>query len=139
MTEYVVGFLFNPSRTHVILIKKKRPKWQRSKLNGVGGKIESGESPHHAIEREFEEETGMLVSWVKWDRVVILSGENWKVHFFRAIGKLAGARTTTDERISIYNTKLLPENVIPNLRWLIPLCLDEGFCGPISIFMRGKE
>lgn len=139
MTEYVVGFLFNRSRTHVILIEKKRPSWQRGKLNGVGGKIESGETPHHAMKREFKEETGMCIRRKKWNRMVVLVGADWKVHFFWAIGKLTNARTVTDERISICNTKLLPENVIPELRWLIPLCLDKGFCGSISIFTGGKE
>ena len=56
---YVVGFLFNPDMTEVVLIKKNRPDWQKGLLNGVGGKIESGEDPITAMIREFKEETGI--------------------------------------------------------------------------------
>jgi 8-oxo-dGTP diphosphatase len=43
-TQYVLGFLFDPSQKDVVLIKKLKPEWQKGKLNGVGGKIEEGES-----------------------------------------------------------------------------------------------
>ena len=47
-TEYVVGLLFSPDRNTVVLINKTKPDWQAGKLNGVGGKIEEGESPLNA-------------------------------------------------------------------------------------------
>ena len=57
--RYVVGFLLNYDRTQVVLIRKNRPAWQAGHLNGVGGKIEMGETPIEAMTREFEEETGL--------------------------------------------------------------------------------
>lgn len=58
--EYVLGFMFNEDESKVLLIMKNRPAWQAGKLNGVGGKIEAGETPIQAMEREFAEETGFV-------------------------------------------------------------------------------
>jgi 8-oxo-dGTP pyrophosphatase MutT (NUDIX family) len=55
--RYVVGFLFSEDESRVLLVWKNRPAWQDGKLNGVGGKIEAGETPLQAMEREFKEET----------------------------------------------------------------------------------
>ena len=57
--KMVVGFMFSVLKSSVVLIKKERPKWQEGKLNGVGGKVEKGESPFDAMKREFLEETGL--------------------------------------------------------------------------------
>ena len=59
--EYVAGFLFSPSMNSVVLIQKNKPEWQAGKLNGVGGKVEAGETPEQAMTREFEEEAGAHV------------------------------------------------------------------------------
>jgi 8-oxo-dGTP diphosphatase len=45
MQTYACGFLFSLDRTRVLLIRKRRPAWQAGRLNGVGGKIEPGETP----------------------------------------------------------------------------------------------
>lgn len=58
--QYVLGFMFNEAESKVILIFKNRPAWQAGKLNGIGGKIEEGETPIQAMNREFAEETGFI-------------------------------------------------------------------------------
>lgn len=58
--RYVLGFMFNEAKTHVLLVKKNRPAWQAGLLNGIGSKIEPGEQPLEAMEREFQEETGYI-------------------------------------------------------------------------------
>jgi hypothetical protein len=40
----------------------------------------------------------------------------------------------TDEKIEWVDYHDLPEDVIPNLRWLIPLALDSEVAGPVEIF-----
>lgn len=128
--EYVCGFLFSPDRSRVLLIRKRRPAWQAGKLNGVGGKIEPGETAIAAMRREFREETGLQLS--DWQHVLTLSGADdagsgreWAGHFFRAFGDVTTARSMTDERLEVHPARAVPDGVIPNLRWLIPMMLDD--------------
>jgi 8-oxo-dGTP pyrophosphatase MutT (NUDIX family) len=58
--EYVLGIMFSENEKKVLVIWKSRPAWQVDKLNGIGGKIEEGETPIEAMHREFREETGFL-------------------------------------------------------------------------------
>jgi len=127
MQGYACGFLFSPDRSRVVLIRKNRPAWQVGKLNGVGGKIEPGENPLDAMRREFREEAGVDVP--DWEQVLTLTGADWQGHFFRSFGALEGVRSITDEQLEIHGIDALPANVIPNLKWMIPLMLDEE---PIS-------
>lgn len=59
--RYVVGFIFSLDRQSVLLIRKNRPQWQLGKLNGIGGEIEKGETPHAAMTRECAEECGIVI------------------------------------------------------------------------------
>jgi 8-oxo-dGTP diphosphatase len=115
--NYVLGFAFTPHQ-EVILIRKKRPDWQVGKLNGVGGHIEEGENSYQAMVREFKEETG--VAHVAWAPFCIMKSPNWVVHCFAARGVI-GAETKTDEEVVLVDMLDLPIDVIPNLRWLIPM------------------
>jgi 8-oxo-dGTP pyrophosphatase MutT (NUDIX family) len=67
----VVGFLFTPDLTEVVLIKKlKGYDWMIGKYNGVGGKLEPEDhGPYDAMVREFKEETGCNVEG--WMELVI--------------------------------------------------------------------
>lgn len=121
--EYVVGFMFNQSGQSVLLIHKKRPTWQAGKLNGVGGRIEDGELPAEAMRREFNEETGM--DHTDWRCFCTLRDERgWLVHFFFATGDIMEARPMTDESPICCGVDFLQSReLIPNLRWLIPMAL----------------
>ena len=50
--KYVTGFLFSQDSSHVVLIKKINPAWQRGLFNGVGGKVEVNESSIDAMVRD---------------------------------------------------------------------------------------
>jgi 8-oxo-dGTP diphosphatase len=130
MKTYVCGFLFSPDRQRVLLIRKLRPAWQAGKLNGIGGKIEPGETPIRAMRREFREEAELEIA--DWHEVLTLSGKDdagsgvgWRGHFFRAFGPVDDARALTDETTEIHPVAALPADSIPNLRWMIPLMLDD--------------
>lgn len=139
MTDYVAGFLFNRAQQAVLLIEKKRPAWQAGKLNGIGGKIEPGETPYEAMVREFREEAGVEIR--TWEPTVILQGDAWRVYFFRAFTdeNLYGILPQTDEELW---TVTLPLNdfarpaTIPNLAWLIPLSLQSDTRFPIHVMER---
>ncbi len=59
MQLFVCGFCFDENRKRVVLIEKSQPAWQAGRLNGVGGKVEPGESVADAMTREFKEEAGV--------------------------------------------------------------------------------
>lgn len=133
--HYVAGFVFNVQMNKVVLIKKNRPKWQEGQLNGVGGHIEAEESPLAAMRREFEEETGIDTG--NWRAIAKLSSpidmnsaDPWECWFFTTVTG-AKPQTQTDEEVGWYPIAPLPENVIPNLHWLIPLALHGGRNWPI--------
>lgn len=145
MSKYVCGFAFNLTITRVALIRKLRPPWQKGLLNGIGGKLESGEVAHEAMAREFEEEAGMVIPHDCWDEFARVSGANlpdssvWKVHFMRVIGvDLSKLKSMEEEQIEVFPVDTLPTNVIPNLRWLIPLALDQYVKTPIIIEERNR-
>ena len=123
MQAYVCGLLFSVDRTRVLLIRKRRPAWQAGRLNGVGGKVEPGETVRNAMRREFREEAGLDIA--EWREVVVLTGPDWRGHFFRAFGDVGAAGAVTDELLEVHPVVSLPPDVIPNLRWIIPLALDD--------------
>jgi 8-oxo-dGTP diphosphatase len=123
MQEYVCGFLFSPDRARVLLIRKRRPTWQAGKLNGIGGKIELSETPIEAMRREFWEEAG--VHHADWQLVVRLTGPDWRGHFYRAFGDVDAPAAMTDEQLERHAAANLPPDTIPNLRWMVPMMLDD--------------
>lgn len=132
MTEYVCGFMVEGGV--VALIRKKRPAWQAGRLNGIGGHIEPGETPAEAMAREFREETGLATQPGQWIHRVTVTGDVWKVYFFLAYGPTAALVTKTDEPVEVvplWNVPML--SIIPNLKWLIPLCLQSNIRGPVEI------
>jgi 8-oxo-dGTP diphosphatase len=137
MIEYVTGFMFSVCERYVVLVSKLGPAWQCGQLNGVGGKLEPGETSSEGMAREFLEETGIETHGLEWKYFSSLVRPGaYKVDFFFMKSVLAFAATTAEkEMISVYPTGQLPDNVIPNLRWLIPLALDPNlrFDRPVTI------
>lgn len=120
MTAYVVGFAFDHKEQVVPLMLKARPGWQRGKINGIGGHIEVNEMPEDAMEREWKEEA--LTDSPKWTLFAILSGEAFVVYFFRANADITDVESGSDgEEIVLCDVDSLPPNVVPNLRWLVPM------------------
>ncbi|GAF85272.1 unnamed protein product, partial [marine sediment metagenome] len=100
--------------------------WQAGLLNGIGGKIEEGESPHSAMVREFEEEAGVKkLSWELFCKLV--SGEH-TIYFFSCRGDVDAVRTMEEEEIVVYNVNIIHGlDTIPNLKWLVPMGLDKVY------------
>lgn len=120
--QYVCGFLFSRDLTNVVLIRKLKPEWQRGKLNGVGGKIEPGETWLQAMGREFREEAGLVVAhWRLFHVERFLNGT--VVHFCCAVGEPMRARTMTDEPVIVTDVRagITPFTAMYNLPYLIPM------------------
>lgn len=126
-TEYVLGFMFDEERQKVLLVEKSAPRWQAGKYNGVGGKIESGESPPEAMAREFLEETGIATEPEDWKNRLSMFGRDWVVAIFETTGNVQLAKQTTpkDTPLIARVGRIAQMNVIPNLRWIIPFLLDK--------------
>lgn len=126
MTRYVLGFMFDKKREKVLLVEKTSPDFCAGKYNGVGGHIERGEKAIHAMVREFHEETGIFTEESEWEYRFELRGSNWRVLIYMAEGpiRLAKQITHKDKPLCCW-VDMLPENVMSNLRWIIPFLLDR--------------
>src|ERR1039457_2090829 len=106
INKYVAGFLFDDGGNSVLLLKKARPAWQFGRFNGIGGKIESGETSFDAMVRECREEIGLTIA--HWKEFVILKGRDWQVHFFKAYdNRIAQYIQMEDEVPAIFNVNNL--------------------------------
>lgn len=120
MKSYVLGFLFN-DKEQVWLIQKTKPEWQTGKLNGIGGKVEDNEDYSDAMVREFKEEAGLNIT--DWKRFcVITDDEEYQIICYVAFSN-GIPQTTTDEVVGLYPANNLPNNVLFNAYWLIPMAL----------------
>lgn len=125
MKQYVLGFLIDRTRGEVVVVRKNRPAWQSGKYNGVGGKVEVGETLAEAMQREFLEETGHERE--DWERYCVLIGHGFQVHVFCAFDSNLDAKVaqTTDEVIAVRPTWWFDHtNAITNLEWLIPMAMS---------------
>ncbi len=135
--DYVVGFAFNQAMTAVALIKKNRPAWQAGKCNGIGGKVEQGETPIQAMVREFREETGVFTSEEEWRELAELKGVDSQNEIFTV-----SSFFTNNEDIFRYVEAITDEEIIhvhiediasgkfhefvPSVPWLVFLAKDEN-------------
>ena len=135
--KYVMGFYFSSDKKRIVLIEKIMPIWQAGKLNGVGGKVEAGESHKEAMSREFKEETGVNTIPNSWDEVVHYTGKGWHMKVYIAYGDVNKARTIEEEQVGIYEVDNLPKNIMSNLKWLIPIALQTDIL-PTVIVEKSK-
>ena len=135
----VAAFLFSPENQYVVLIRKSRPAWQAGLLNGVGGKIEPGESAFDAVRREFFEEASLIVN--SWTHFASISFGDYKVEFFRAnSAEYLNIRSSTDEPVEVYSVADIMRSdsqdlgVVDNLRWLLAMALpDQEMYWPFEV------
>lgn len=136
MTRYVVGFAF--WRDKVLLIhKKKGPSYVVGKLNGVGGKIESGETVLTAMVREFMEETGVETWPSVWTEIAVMKGDanegnDYELNILYAFlpdladfEKIKNPEKAGEELEWIPLDNLRDFGIVENLKWIIPLALDR--------------
>lgn len=129
---YVVGFMFSLDAMSVALIRKRKPAWQAGLLNGIGGKIEPGETAADAMAREFLEETGSKTDPEVWKHYHTMSGTNddggkFRVEYFATIGRTDDLRTVEHEEITVKplgQLDLRSGGMVENVAWLIALAFD---------------
>ncbi len=133
--DYVVGLPFTAARDRMLVIRKARPAWQAGRFNGIGGKIEPGETPLQAMIREAGEEAALVV---EWEHVAILKGDDFRIDFFTAFDDaVLGARSLTDEMVGHVPVPLVASDMmqmLPNLPLMVSLALDRsGIAKPVFL------
>lgn len=140
--SYVVGFLFSNCLTRVALITKNRPAWQAGCLNGIGGKVEPGETPLAAMSREFHEEAGVLLH--DWRHFASMSEPGrFALEMFATVGDVDAVRTHTDEPVTVLTVmEALQQPTVENLPWLLLLAVDhlqDGRPGFVNIQYPARD
>ena len=129
MKKYVVAFLFTDSDlSNVWVIKKNKPEWQNGLLNGIGGKIEDGETPLVAMVRELKEEAGVDITSEEMFSIGHMGGTNndgsmFSVEIFTGI---TYKRLTTQESEPIFyigTDEVKTYRTIGNVPMLIEACM----------------
>lgn len=116
MKDLVVGLIFD-NKNRVLLINKLRPEFQKGKLNGVGGKVEDGESHLNAIIRETKEETNLdIKDWVLYSQANL---KDFKISFFYTTldsEEIEKYESLTDEILELHDINNLPDNVLEDIK-----------------------
>jgi 8-oxo-dGTP pyrophosphatase MutT (NUDIX family) len=123
ITRYVLGFAFG-SHGRVLLIRKERPAWQRGRMNGLGGKVESGETDAQAMRREFLEECGLDVPENKWELKGSCIGRSFRIAVFSTeLSEHDFPVSLTDEQVGWrYWQYVMDSDVLPHVEAMIHCC-----------------
>jgi len=135
--RYVCGFMFDTDLRYVLLIRKNRPAWQAGLLNGIGGKIEPGETARRAMAREMWEEAIIYTHEDEWGAFHIERFANGnEVHYMlcppQPLERLQSATQATDEELCVFRYRSLrdpvPPRVVHNLHYLLPMAVYRMSC-----------
>jgi len=117
--------MFSPDFNHVVLIEKNKPEWMAGHLNGVGGKVEAGESSVEAMVREFREEAALETTPERWIRVCALHEPGVTVDVFACVNAHYGKAEprTAEPLVTLDPYYVGLRKAMPNLRWLVPMSI----------------
>ena len=119
-------------------MRRTRPAWQAGRVNALGGKVVEGETPADAARREVKEEAGVDVA--EWAEVLVWEDREYRMHVMRAMSERASmVRTMEDQEVFLADVAALPDGVIGNVRWLVPLALDTDVAFPIVVRSANPE
>lgn len=141
----VVGFLFSPDFKYVALIKKNKPEWQFGRFNGIGGKLEAGETGLQAMRREFHEEAGLQIAdWTSFCHVTGPHGDLFDIECFWATGPVEDVQTMEAEPVGHFLVAAVLQgllNTIGNIPWLLAMAQamakQQDGCTHYAIEERG--
>lgn len=107
--------MFDESLEHVALL-------QGEKLHSVLTEVGLNESNFDAMNREFEETTGLTLKRSEWRAFVKSEKDDFSVVYFAAVGPIRDLVSTTDEPIAVFSVDCVDSNnAISNITWLLPL------------------
>lgn len=137
LTNYTMAIVTNVLHDVFLYVKKEHgPKHLHGKLNGIGGKVEDGETIFDCMERELEEEilvkpNDYVIRWCG----VLFHGAKARVHIYRVViiddqyfKRMAVGTPMNDagEELHVVHASYVPETpLVPNLSHIVPLVLDD--------------
>lgn len=124
---------------------KKEQDMHEGKWNGLGGKIEPGESPEENIIREFKEESGLVISELKLKGTItfpLFDGKNnWYLFIFTAnkfTGKLIGDDLAREGNLRwIANNRLMDLNLWAGDKIFMKWLKQKKFFSAKFIYQKG--
>jgi len=132
--RFVLTFMFDPTITKVLLIRKTKPDWMAGRLNAVGGHVEEGETFEDAAVREFLEETG-LDSQDRWHAFLRLfrPGDNEETLrtcecYWAVSRKVTEAKTITDEEVGLFDVQSLLSraDIVKDTLWILTMAQEAA-------------
>lgn len=133
--RYVVGFVLT-DESCVVLLRKTKPSSQAGLLNGMGGKVEPGESFADAMDREGAEESGLTFEWLHF-ATLLCNDERHSGEIACFVARttdglawesLRGKKNDVGERFELVGVDDVAQgrcDTIPNLRWLVTMAAAE--------------
>ncbi len=129
--QFVLGFAFSSDGRQIVLIEKDHPASQAGKLNGLGGKVKTGDAaPIDAVCRECDEEAGVSSTAADWHQYTILNGDFGQVIVFYAFDDkfLAASRKTGQEiKVMAVTDPAIKDRSVLNVYDLIQQALAEKY------------
>ena len=142
VTKYCLGFVFVAHASHVLLIQKNKPgHWQHGRLNGLGGRIEPGETALDAMLRETNEEAGIQLfdpfhpfrqnsEGYKLRAEMVFPGAHvsvFSMHVDLEHDQLPLLIGSPEGHVSFFHCRnaIIERLGVPNLCWLLPLMADR--------------
>ncbi len=141
MKKYVLGFAFDRDKKNVLLVRKKRPVWMRGMLNGIGGKVEDGETPWDAMGREYYEECELNLTWFSFATMngIETNGEPFEINVYRANENIDFFKQKEDEQIEIYHVEDVVMNrldgMMADVPMLVSMAISDCAFDDIAIYL----
>lgn len=141
--RFVLGFAFWTDhgvsrRSDVVLIKKKRPHDQAGKVNGIGGKVNDGETLIDAMCREFQQECGIPTEPIRWTYFAELVSETVEVAcYLTDLKPTEHPQSPTDEQVEFFRVaKVHHLPLVDHAEWLIHLARESKALSPVKVKIR---
>jgi 8-oxo-dGTP diphosphatase len=138
-------YLINRSNNSTLMIyrNKKENDYHKGKWNGLGGKLEQGESPEECAIREIKEESGLEVKSLKMKGIITFpmfdGNDDWYVFFFISDQYEGNLINSPEGHLQwIPNEKLMDINLWEGDKIFIPWLFQDKFFSAKFNYENGR-